>query len=158
MFNITFPKKPSNYRQIDEFVSRSAQPRKSGIKWLKKQGVTDIISFRKEGTSSFNEKEYVENMGMKYHCIPTSGRNPSEEKVGKFLDIIEDIKNTDGKVHIHCKAGADRTGMYSWIYKQKNGIGEMEENKREMFHMGYNPIMYPKLIRWIEDYLYKGWR
>ena len=158
MFGITFPKKPSNYLQIDDFVSRSAQPRKSGIKWLKKQGVTDIISFRKNPPSSFDEKAYVEELGMKYHNIPMSARKPSEEKVGQFLDLVEGIKEMDGRVHIHCKAGADRTGMFSWIYKQKNGIGSMSENKSEMFHMGYDPTMYPRLIRWIEDFLYKGWR
>ena len=36
-----FAKKPENYQKIDELVSRSARPKNSNIKWLKKQGVKD---------------------------------------------------------------------------------------------------------------------
>ena len=45
MFGITFAQKPHKFKQIDSLVSRSAQPKKSNIKWLKKHDVTDVINF-----------------------------------------------------------------------------------------------------------------
>ena len=154
-----FAKRPRNYQKIDEFVSRSAQPQKNNIKWLKKHGVTDVINFCHEGDiKTYNEQALVENFGMRYYNIPTDPYYPSERRVGQFLNLVEGIKKNGGKVHIHCKAGADRTGMYSWIYKQKHGIGEMQENEREMIKMGHDNISFPWLINWIKEYLYKGWR
>lgn len=160
MFGITLPHKPNNYKKIDETVSRSAQPVKSGIKWLKKHGVTDVINFRYSTAKElgFDEKALVEQNGMRYHNIPTDAEHPSERKIGQFLDLVEGIKERGGKVHIHCMAGADRTGMYSWIYKQKHGLGDMDENRQEMIKMGHDNIRYFGLIDWITNYLYKGWQ
>lgn len=159
MFGITFAKKPHNFKQIDSLVSRSAQPKKSNIKWLKKHDVTDVINFCHSGDKKlFNERDIVEKAGMHYHNIPTDPRHPSERKVGEFLDLVEGIRQRGGKVHIHCHHGADRTGMYSWIYKQKHGIGEMQENEREMIKMGHDNVYFPNMINWIKEYLYKGWK
>lgn len=153
----TFKGKPENYQKIDNTLSRSAQPKADDFKWLKEQGVTDVVNFRTmivEG-QDFNEKSVVENNGMKYHSIPSYTRTPYEDNIGKFLDIVENAKENNGKVHIHCKAGADRTGMYSWIYKQKNNIGTMISNKKEMLQMGHHKEIYPDLIEWIENFLTK---
>ena len=54
MFGITIAKKPNNYKRIDELVSRSAMPNtEKNMKWLKKQGVTDIVNFRISGSVPF---------------------------------------------------------------------------------------------------------
>lgn len=159
MLGITFATKPSNYKVIDELVSRSAQPNKNNIKWLKKHGVTDVINFCHDGDLRVcDEKALVEKAGMHYHNIPTDPYHPSERKVGQFLDLVEGIRDDGGKVHIHCHHGADRTGMYSWIYKQKHGIGEMRDNEKEMVRMGHDVVSFPSMIGWIKEFLYKGWR
>lgn len=154
---LNFKGKPNNYRKIDNVVSRSAQPKEEDFKWLKEQGVTDVINFRTMYVAgqNFDEKNVVEQNGMKYHNIPSYTRSPKEENVGKFLNIVEDVKAKKGKVHIHCKAGADRTGMYSWIYKQLHNIGSMKSNKEEMLQMGHHYQIYPNLISWIEGFLKK---
>lgn len=160
MLGITLAKKPENYKKIDELVSRSAMPTSAkNIKWLKKQGVTDIINFRLSGSlaKGGREREIAEKYGMRYHHIPTDIKHPSEKQVGQFLDIVDGVEKEGGKVHIHCRIGADRTGMYSWIYKQKHGIGEMAENEKEMHSLGHNNLELPSLINWVKDYLYKDW-
>lgn len=155
--NIIFRGKPDNYLKIDNIVSRSAQPKAEDFKWLKEQGVTDVINFRTMYVSNldFDEKQVVEQEGMRYHNIPSYTRHPEEKNIGNFLDIVEDVKHNGGKVHIHCKAGADRTGMYSWIYKQKNNIGSMASNEDEMLRMGHHNKTYPELIDWIKKFLIK---
>ena len=160
MFGIVLAKKPQNYKVIDNVVSRSAMPTSErNMKWLKKQGVTDIVNFRISGSLGKNarERDIAEKYGIRYHHIPTDVRHPSEHQVGKFLDIVEDVERKGGKLDIHCRDGKDRTGMYSWIYKQTHGIGEMRENESEMHRFGHESAELPMLINWIKDYLYKDW-
>ena len=153
MFKINF--KPENYQKIDNTLSRSAQITKSNIRWLRDKGVTDIINFRTMTVPdmTFDEKAYVESKGIKYHSIPSVSMYPKKENVGKFLDIIEGVKNKNGKLHIHCKQGADRTGMYSYIYERLNNIGTPSENKEEMIKHLWDRKKYPNMIEWAELFI-----
>lgn len=155
--SITFCGKPKNYAQIDKFVSRSAQPMKEDFVWLKENGVTDIINLRTMVVSGldFDEQTVVESLGMNYHNIPSVTRHPNEEKITKFLKLIEQIKDKDGKAHIHCMAGSDRTGMYAFVYKSLNGLGEIADNEKEWIDFGHNFKLYPNLISQTEELLNK---
>jgi len=160
MFGIVFAKRPQNYKVVDNFISRSAMPTsEKNMKWLKKHGVTDIINLRISGSMNRKEmeREAAEKYGIRYHHLPTDANNPDERMVGRFLDIVDNVENKGGKIHIHCRYGSDRTGMYAWIYKQKHGIGEMAENEREMFALGHERVEVPMLVNWVKDYLYKDW-
>lgn len=154
---INFQGKPDNYSVIDKYVSRSAQPQKEDFKWLKEQGVTDIVNFRTmfRPDVSFDEQKEVEALGMRYHNIPSITKQPTEENVNTFLKEIELIKQKDGKVHIHCKAGADRTGMYAFIYKMKNGLGSLPKNQAEWFEHGYHYKLYPDIMEWARNLVLK---
>lgn len=151
--NISFKGMPDNYAKVDSFLSRSAQPQKDDFKWLKSQGVTDVINFRtmKSPGLDFEEKDVVEKAGMKYHNIPTVSASPEKKGVFKFLDLIKKIAQNHGKVHIHCKAGADRTGMYSFIYKSLKGLDTEKENVAEWIKKGHDPKRYPNMISWTEN-------
>ncbi len=154
---LSFKGMPANYYVIDKYVSRSAQPNKEDFLWLKQQGVTDIINFRTMYAKNinFDEKKVVENLGLKYHNIPTISEYPSETKVQEFLNLVDNVSRNKGKAHIHCYAGADRTGLYAFIYKIKKGIGTLQENKQEWIKRGHNTTLYPKLIPWAENFVRK---
>ena len=102
---VSFAGKPDNYAKIDNYVSRSAQPKKADFDWLKNEGVTDVFNFRTMTVSGldFDEKIEVEKRGMKYHNIPTITREPNEKQIDTFLKEIDDVKAKNGKAHIHCK-------------------------------------------------------
>lgn len=155
---VSFKGKPPNYSKIDDYVSRSAQPSANDFAWLKNQGITDIINFRTMAVSGidFDEKSVVNSYNMKYHNIPSYTKIPDEKNISEFLNIIDTVKKSNGKIHIHCKAGADRTGMYSLIYKQFNHIGDFLSNKAEMVKMGHNLKRYPELLGWIEKFLIRN--
>ena len=154
---VSFSGKPENYSTIDKYLSRSAQPNKDNLFWLKKQGVTDIFNFRTMVVPdiNFDEEEIVKSLNMKYHSIPSITRNPKEENVDIFLREMEQITKSGGKAHIHCKAGADRTGMYAYIYKTIKGIGKRHENQAEMIRMGHNTKLYPDLLPWVNKLINK---
>lgn len=153
--NISFKGIPNNYSKVDKFFSRSAQPQMDDFKWLKEQGVTDIINFRTMTVSGldFSEKDVVESLGMKYHNIPTITSKPSSVDVLNFLNLLSEIEKNKGKAHVHCKAGADRTGMYSFIYKAVKGIGSAKENETEWIQKGHNIDRYPNLMAWTKNLL-----
>lgn len=152
-----FRGKPNNYGRVDNFLSRSAQPKREDFEWLKQQGVTDIINFRTMYVPAldFVEKDIVESLGMSYHNLPSISKTPEEAKIGAFLNLIDNIKQNNGKAHIHCKAGADRTGMYSFIYKMRQGIGTLAENKAEWIKFGHDVKRYPNMISWTENLVKK---
>ncbi len=154
---ICFKGIPNNYSKIDNFISRSAQPKKDDFAWLKEQGVTDIINFRTmyDSKIGFDEKKIVEALGMHYHNIPTITSQPNEAQVNEFLNLVDSISQNGGKTHIHCYAGADRTGLYAFIYKMKKGIDSFFINKNEWISKGHNTILYPKLIPWAEKFIFR---
>lgn len=153
--NPIFKAMPKNYVQIDNYISRSAQPDKEDFLWLKEQGVTDVINFRTLVVEKidFNEEQEVKKVGLTYHSIPSVTRHPKEENILRFLDIIEKVKAQAGKVHIHCMAGADRTGMYAFIYKVLNKIGTIADNEKEWLERGHNIRLYPNLRNWTKDFM-----
>ena len=157
VFPINFKGKPQNYSRIDNILSRSAQPMSDDFAWLKEQGVTDVVNFRTMVVSGveFDEKIVVESLGMKYHNIPSITSKPSEKNVSDFLDLAKNVADKDGKLHIHCKAGADRTGMYAFIYKAMKNIGTLAENEKEWIAKGHNIQRYPELRVWTKELVSK---
>ena len=148
---------PANFIEIDEVISRSAQPTKGNIDWLSEQNVTDIINFRRDDEFlpvNFDEKKYVESKKMIYHNIPTYTNYPEEKKVGEFLNIIENVKNKGGKVHIHCREGADRTGVYSYIYERLNNLISKKVAFRNMVNGGWHFEDHPHLAK-VAEQIYK---
>ncbi len=159
---ISFKGKPENYCVIDKYLSRSAQPQKEDFTWLKEQGVTDVFNFRTMIVSGldFNEEEVVKSLGMKYHNIPSVSRYPKEENVDIFLKEVDEVIKSGGKAHIHCKAGADRTGMYAYIYKSLKVIGGEGicgrlGNQIEMIRLGHDLELYPDLLPWTNKLINK---
>ena len=58
----------------------------------------------------------VESLGMKYVSIPWSGSSyPSSSQVVQFLDLVR--ANPQAKIFVHCKRGADRTGVMVAAYR-----------------------------------------
>lgn len=145
--NISFKGMPKNYAKIDSYLSRSAQPMAEDFVWLKQQGVTDVLNFRTMVVSglAFDEKKVVESLGMNYHNIPTITAKPEEQKIKEFLRLVKNVVKNKGKLHLHCAAGADRTGMYSFIYKSIKNIGTVVENEKEWIEKGHNILRYPDL-------------
>ena len=152
-----FKGEPNNYAKIDEHVSRSAQPLKEDLTWLKEQGITDVINFRTMYAPAvdFDEAEELKKLGIRYHNIPTITMKPTEEKIYKFLNVVDNIIENNGKAHIHCKAGADRTGMYAFIYKTVKNIGTVAENEAEWLKFGHNKKLYPNLQSWTKEFVKK---
>src|SRR5436190_5195888 len=105
-----------NFYQVDEHVYRGAQPTDEGFKYLAKIGVQTVIDLRETDERSRSEEIVVRATGMKYVNIPMTGLTPpTEAEITRILEILED--NTTGGVFVHCKRGADRTGVVIASYR-----------------------------------------
>lgn len=154
MFKVS-PFKPDNYKQIDQYLSRSAQPLVENLQWLREQGVTDVINLRNMSGDNFDEGHYVKELGMAYHRLPSVTKFIKEDNVGEFLAIIDGVKRKGGKVHVHCDHGADRTGMMSYIYERLNNIGTPRDNVDELIEHRWRRDKYGDLVKWAEDIVAK---
>ena len=147
--NFTTYNYPKNYKKIDNYLLRSAQPEKDEILFLKNnEHITDIINYRTLSTpnTNFIEADEVKKLNINYYHIPSVSNNPEKEKVFQFLDYMDEIKSRNGKCLHHCKLGADRTGFYSLIYKVLNGIDNFDNCVIEMLEMGYIHTKYPQML------------
>lgn len=68
------------------------------------------------------------------------------------MSLIKKIKKENGRLHIHCNEGVDRTGMITFIYERINNIKTPEENIKEWHKSGHDFKSHYRLIPFAIDY------
>jgi tyrosine-protein phosphatase SIW14 len=118
-----------NFRKVDDHVYRGGQPSASGFSNLAKLGIKTVVDLREIGEHSQAEEEkIVTDLGMKYVSIPMHGLStPKDDKVAAVEALFNDT--TSGPVFVHCKRGADRTGMVVAVYRISH---DQWENKKAL--------------------------
>ncbi len=98
-----------NFHRVNDHVFRGGQPPTEAWADLAKLGVKLVIDLRREDEhSSAAESQAVQAAGMNYVNFPMKGVvAPANEQVGKILALL----NSSDAIFIHCKRGADRTGV-----------------------------------------------
>ena len=110
------PSGVNNFSEVNDHVYRGAQPSNEGFANLAKLGVKTVIDLRESGSRSAHEAELVKSLGMRYINIPLAGYSaPSTDQVAKVMSILDDP--SAGKVFVHCRRGADRTGTMIALYR-----------------------------------------
>lgn len=100
------------FHKVTAGLYRGGQPGEDGFRLLKEMGVRTVINFRSET----EEKAIVETLGMKYVHIPLNAwKRVPEDSIRTFLQILGDRANEP--VFVHCRRGADRTGIMVGIYR-----------------------------------------
>ena len=119
-----------NLHQVGETVYRGAQPTDAGFQALAKMGVHTIIDLRGPEHSESHEKQVVEAAGMRYVSIPMKGMmEPSENQISGALTLMT---NPDaGPVFVHCRRGADRTGVIVACYRISHDAWDANRALRE---------------------------
>ncbi|MBF0287449.1 MAG: protein tyrosine phosphatase family protein [SAR324 cluster bacterium] len=82
----------------------SGQPTKEEFSSLAELGIKHIINLRPAEEQSWNEGEYVEALGMKYHSIPVAGAaGITKENALLFAATLKEIGGAPTLVH--CASG-----------------------------------------------------
>jgi protein-tyrosine phosphatase len=139
-----------NFGHVSDSLLRGAQPTAEGIKALREMGVSVVVNFRNEEDEIASEQQQVESSGMKYVSIPWSGsERPSDRQVVQFLDLVRG--NPDAKIFVHCKAGADRTGVMVAAYRIAFEHAAVNDAVAEMHQYHYHAFFLPHLERYVKS-------
>lgn len=144
-----------NLYQVSPVLYRSAQPGVEGLDILNRQlarnyglptEIKTVISLR----NNAGDGALVKPVGVRYEQIHFNTWDVREEDVVRFLALVRNPKNQP--VLLHCKHGADRTGMMVAIYRiveqgwsKEAAIAEMTQGG-----FGYHPI-WSNLTRYIRE-------
>jgi tyrosine-protein phosphatase SIW14 len=140
-----------NFGRINPQLYRGAQPEPEGFAELKKLGVDIVVRLSLGDEGAAAEKEQVEALGMEFVAIPWSTmREPEREKVVTFVSLIRD--NPGKTVFVHCKRGADRTGVFIAAYRIAFDRWTPTQAMAEMNAFHYHYIFLPHLQRYVEAF------
>lgn len=110
------PQSLTNFQEVNATLCRGAQPSDEGFRELAKMGVHTVLDLRGGGGRSSKEAQLVRSLGMTYVNIPLDGfLAPTPEQVSKIFAVLGD--QGSGKIFVHCRRGADRTGTVLAVYR-----------------------------------------
>ncbi len=125
-----FPGLPNFYKVSDDLY-RGAQPTAQGIKQLNKLGIKTIINLR----TLHSDQDEMNDTKLVYEHMNMTTLGPGNEDVIQFLKIVTDSNSTP--VFVHCKHGADRTGIMCAIYRIVVQSWSKNEATTEMIEGGF---------------------
>ena len=106
----------NNFQEVSGSLCRGAQPSDDGFRELAKLGVHTVLDLRGSGGRSSKEAQELRALGMNYVNIPLDGfLAPTPEQVSKIFAVLND--GSAGKIFVHCRRGADRTGTVLAMYR-----------------------------------------
>ena len=140
-----------NFARVDGFLYRGAQPKPFAYEELKAAGVTTVVDFRDEKDEIAAERSKVESLGMQFISVPWKGTGqPAHEQIVSFLDLMRDTHGK--KVFVHCRRGADRTGLMVALYRITFDHWDANQAVTEMKEFHYASFLLPHLARFVREY------
>ena len=120
---------PNLYR-VDSEVYRSGQPEGEGLRSAENLGIKTVLSLR-----SPNRDAALDKSGdLLLRNVPMHSWNTHDEDIISALRIIHDAPKP---ILVHCRHGADRTGLIMAMYRMVFQGWTKEQAKEEMLEGGY---------------------
>jgi protein tyrosine phosphatase (PTP) superfamily phosphohydrolase (DUF442 family) len=102
----------------DGLVIRSAQPTSQLADWARRYGLKSVLNLRGGGPGDWwygNEIKTAKQSAVAYYDLPLSAtRRPTRRELLQLIDLLDRCRYP---LLIHCKSGADRTGLASALYR-----------------------------------------
>jgi uncharacterized protein (TIGR01244 family) len=131
---------------VSEGLYRGAQPGDEGFAELARMGVRTVVNLR----TSRPERAKVEAAGLGYRRLSMRAWAPTEDELVDFLRVAVDPERQP--VFVHCRRGADRTGMVTAVYRVAVEGWTKKEALEEMLEGGYgfSPV-WGNLVTFVEE-------
>jgi len=121
-----------NFEEIAPGVYRSNQPDPKRFEAYAKQGFKTILNLRGETPQSYYlfEQESCAKLGMKLISVHLSARQAP--RVVRLKRLMKTFETMEKPVLIHCKSGADRTGLAAALYLMLHHGAPVAEAKKQL--------------------------
>ena len=135
-----------NFHKVSDVYYRGAEPDAAGFRELKAMGIKTVIDLR----FFHSDKKEIKDIGLGYEKIRFNTWHPEDEDVVKFLKIM--IDKSKQPVFVHCRRGADRTGMMTAIYRMAIQNWPKEEALKEMRNEDFGFTEFSQnIVDYLED-------
>jgi len=129
-----------NFHQISEEAYRSSQPTMWQLRrMVKRHGIKTIVNLKDANPKSayyLFEREQCDKIGVRLVDVSIASRSiPSIQRIRRAKEVFESVEYP---IWMHCKAGADRAGIYSTLYQHfRQGIPITETNQLKLWPFGH---------------------
>lgn len=91
-----------NFRKNTENLSSAGQPLEDEFKLISNEGFDVVVNIRPdfEMQGLFDEKQIVENLGMKYYQLPMTFNSLNSKVLFNFFNLLEEL--LEKKILVHC--------------------------------------------------------
>lgn len=120
-----------NFYKVSENLYRGAQPDANGFAKLKEMGIRTIINLR----TFHSDNDKISDANIGYEQIRMQAWRTEYKDIVKFLKIVTDPNKTP--VFVHCRHGADRTGLMCAVYRTTIQDWTKQDAIDEMIYGGY---------------------
>ncbi len=107
-----------NLGKVHENLYRGGQPEAAagGYHSLQELGIEIVVTFRNDADDVEPERTRLEALGIRLVHIPWSGfQKPDNHQVAQFLELLQQQRHR--KIFVHCRRGAERTGVMLAAYR-----------------------------------------
>jgi tyrosine-protein phosphatase SIW14 len=142
-----------NLGRVNGNLYRGGQPedKHEAFEKLRELGIDIIVNLRDDDDDIEEEQRRIEALGMQFISIPWSGYNyPDNAQVAAFLRIVRD--NPDKQIFVHCRRGAERTGVMLAAYRMSVEGWTPEQALREMNEFRFRGFWFRNLRRYVEKF------
>lgn len=135
-----------NLHRVSALIYRSAQPSATGMRNLRSLGIKTVINLR-----AFHcDLAGLGGTGLRNHRLHVLTWKVQDRQVIRVLSMLRDAHNAP--FLIHCKHGADRTGLMTAMFRIVEQGWSKEAAIREMVAGGYGyHHMWRNIVRYIEQ-------
>lgn len=122
----------TNFAEIAPGVFRSNHPTRARFKAYAERGIKTILTLRggEDRPHHLLEVEACRDFGLTFECVPMSARHAPT--VGQLRAVFEALDRIERPFLMHCKSGADRTGLVSAIYLLHYGGASLDQAREQL--------------------------
>ena len=120
-----------NFHRVTENLYRGAQPSTEGMRELAKMGIKTVVNLR----LMHSDRDEIGSLPLQYVHIHAEAWDPDWDEIVRFLRVAVDERRRP--VFVHCKHGADRTGLMCAAYRVAVCGWSKEEAIEEMTEGGF---------------------
>lgn len=128
-----------NFEQVNSGLLRGAVPGDKNLEILARSGVKTIVDLRKPSRLVDRESRKARELGLEYVHIPLGFTSPDQGEMTRVLALVADERKQP--VFVHCRQGADRTGMTIGMYRRIHDNWAFEPTYEEMRRHHFKPFL-----------------